>query len=212
VKTREFVTLEQRLLPSLPGYAVKGRMMIVVPVVHTLRGFYFEPSGFSSKKFYVNMFFMPLCVPAKHVHFTFGHRVGHGWDAKEPDLETKLKAAMKGDMRFLLGLRTPKDTAKALEPLTTGNPVTGYVNPHCYEALAYTLITAGELAGAATVIDNLLRSVNFSVSWEAEIASRAQLMKEKLSENPERANQQLLTWEAETVRNLGLEALQQHIE
>ncbi len=178
--------------------------MFVPPADHTLRGFHFEPSGFSRKKFYVNMFFMPLCIPAKHVHFTFGHRVGHGWDEDETNLETTLMAEMQKDVPFLLRLRTPRDVANALEPLTKPNEA-GYVNPHCYEALAYALVQAGEATAAANVIDTLLRRVNPTVAWEGEVASRARLVRDKLLEKPEEVHEQLTAWEAETIRNLGME-------
>jgi hypothetical protein len=92
--------------------------------------------------------------------------------------------------------------AKALEPLTIQAE---YVNPHCYEALAYTLVRAGETTAAVNVIDTLLKRVNPTVVWENEIASRARLVRDKLLERFGEAQEQLAVWEAETIHDLGMD-------
>ena len=111
---------------------------------------------------------------------------------------------MQKEVPFFTNLRTARDVAKALEPLTKPNE-SGYVNPYCYEALSYTLVQAGETTAAANVIDELLKSTDSTVGWEREVASRARLIRDKLLENPDEARQQLAAWEAQTIHNLGLE-------
>jgi len=207
VTTREFLAIEKRLLPSFPGFTVKGRLMFIHPLGDTLRGFHLEPSAFSKKDFYVNVFFLPLYVLTEHLHFTFGHRIGRDkrWSADRSDLETALGVEMQKEVRFLAGLKTAKDVAKALGPLTKPNEA-GYVNPHCYEALAYAHVRAGEIAVAANVIDALLKSINPTVAWESDVASRVRMIRDRLLEKPEKACELLTTWEAKTIRNLGLDA------
>jgi hypothetical protein len=104
VTTREFVAIEKRLLPNFPGFAIKGALMFIQPLGDTLRGFHWEPSGFSKKEFYVNAFFLPLYVPTKHLHFTFGHRIGSTkrWSADRSDLETALSSEMQKEASFLM--------------------------------------------------------------------------------------------------------------
>lgn len=207
MKTKQFIELETHLLPNFPGFVVKGKLMFISPVEHTLRGFHFEASAFAKKNFYINVFFMPLCVPVKHIHFTFGHRIGPNkrWSVDQPELEGTLASEMLKEIPVLVGLKTAKDVAEAVELLTKGNPTSGYVNPHCYEALAYNRIQSGEIPVAANVIDILLEKINPSVAWEKEIALRVRLIKSKLLENPEEAKNQLATWEAESIHNLGLQ-------
>ena len=206
MNTKQFLAIEKRLLPSFPSFAVKGALMFIQPLGNTLRGFYWEPSDFGKKEFFVNAFFLPLYVPTKHLHFTFGHRVGvrRRWSIDRSDLESTLSLEMQKEVPFLTSLRTPKDVASALKPLTMPNQ-NGYVNPNCYEALAYALVLSGDIKAAATVLDQLLNSANPLVAWENEIASRARLVREKL-EQPENVLEQLAAWEAETVHNLGIEA------
>jgi hypothetical protein len=188
---------------------VKDQLMIMRPVTHTLKAFHFDGSSFDKKSFYVDIFFMPLCVPAEHIHFTFGRRVrdkaSDRWNAGNPGFETTLTSAMQDDLPFLVKLRTPSDVASALQPLTKPNEA-GYVNPHCYEALAYTLLQAGKTSAASNVIDTLLKTANPTVIWECKIASRARLIRDKLLEKPEEAHEQLATWETENIRTLGIES------
>ena len=73
--TKEFVSLEKRLLPELPGFAIKGPLMLIRPVECMLRGISFEGSSFDKTSFYVTMFVMPLCVPTNHLYLNFGSRV-----------------------------------------------------------------------------------------------------------------------------------------
>jgi hypothetical protein len=204
VNTKQFLAIERRLLPSFPNFAVKGTLMFIQPMGNTLRGFYWEASAFNKKEFFVNAFFLPLYVPTKHLHFTFGHRVGlrQRWSIDRSDLESTLGSEMQKEVPFLASLRTPTDVANALKPLTMPNQ-NGYVNPHCSEALAYALVLSGDIQAAATVLDRLLKSANPLIAWENEIASRARLVQEKL-EQPENVLDQLAAWETETVHNLGI--------
>jgi hypothetical protein len=204
MRTKDFVTFETRLLPNFPGFAIKESLMFFSPVRHILRGFCFESSRFDKKEFYVNRFFMPLFVPHKHVHFTFGARIGQGgWKADEPDLETALSTEMQKEVPYLAGLRTAEDVVSSLERLIKPNP-RGYINPHCLEALAFSLLQAGELTRAANALDKILNLVESAVPWQREIAQRAEILKSKLEANPAEAQRQLEIWENETTENLGL--------
>src|SRR5262249_40856150 len=117
MKTRDFVKIEKRLLSTLADFTVKGPLLFIVPIEHTLRGFHFDGSSFDKNAFYVSAFFMPLCVPRTHLHLTFGHRVrsrtGEGWNADEADFETVLKSAIQREAPLLLTLQTPMDVAQA---------------------------------------------------------------------------------------------------
>ena len=71
MKTREFVNLEKRLLQDLPGFAIKGSLMFISPVGHTLRGFCFDTSGFDKRAFYLWSLFMPPVCAFKICSFYF---------------------------------------------------------------------------------------------------------------------------------------------
>jgi hypothetical protein len=208
MKKSEFKAIEKHLAAHLPGFSFKGRLLFLAPIKSVLKGFYFEPSGFAKDVFYVWTFFQPLFVPAKEIRFTFGHRLENGkrWRNDDPDLESALLFCIRDEIPQLLGLQNAETVASALEAFTTPNAV-GYVNPHCREALAYALIQAGKIEKASQVLNTLLKSINTNVAWEREIASRAGNIHEMVLERPDEAVEQLIAWEHETARNLGLVAL-----
>ena len=197
MKTANFVKLEKQILPHFPGFTVSGKMLFISPVQKTLRGFHFEPSGFSDEAFYVNVFFLPFCIPVKDVHYTFGHRVGRRWKLNEPDLQRELTNQMLKEVPYVAHLVTPREVAAALEPLAKRR------NPHSIEAYAYTLVQSAELRKAAVVLDELGNVLDQTVGWQQEIASRAQLIRDKLAIGGKEAQEQLDIWESETASALG---------
>jgi hypothetical protein len=80
-------------------------------------------------------------------------------------------------------------------------------DPYAHQALSYALAMAGETEAAVSSIDVLLRILNPGIPWQAELGSRATLLKEKLLEEPENAAAMLEGWRTESSRKLGLESL-----
>jgi hypothetical protein len=198
---KEFIALEKKLLPYLPGFAISGRLTFISPVGHTLRGFGFDPSGFDKKGLYVTLFFLPLCVPSKYLTYGFGKRLkGTGWRADEPGLENQLIAAMQKDVPFLKSLSTPRDVLEAVK-----SQERNFHDPYKYEAIAYLLIRVGEPTAGIGALDDLLSVLDLSIAWQSEMAERASALKSMLVRNPSDAQKQLEAWEAESIRNLGLE-------
>jgi len=202
----EFNAIEKRLAAHLSGFSFRGRLMFLAPVESVLRGFCFEPSGFAKDVFYLWAFFQPLFVPAKEIRFTFGRRLENGrrWRKDERDLESALLSGIKVEVPKLQALHNTEAVASALERFTKPNAV-GYVNPHCREAFAYSLIRAGQVENANQVLRTLINSIDTTVTWQREIESRAACLREILLKQPQDAIEQLTAWEAETARNLGLE-------
>jgi hypothetical protein len=206
MKTAEFVALEKRLLPDFPRFVIKGNLMFVAPVKYALQGFYFEPSGFDREAFYVNVFFTVLCVPTEHLSFTFCDRIrmpngSDGWHANQASLETSLKRAMQSqNMPFLTEIESSRDLAE-LVALMVGNSK----DPNRSQALAYALALAEETIAAIERLDQLLTFLDPEISWQREMMATVLLLRSNLAENPRKAREQLEVWEAETIRNLGLE-------
>lgn len=69
--------IKKHILPSLPGYAVKGRLLYATPVRYILRGYWFEGSGFDANRFNVEAFAQPLYPPRSHLVLSFGKRLGN---------------------------------------------------------------------------------------------------------------------------------------
>jgi hypothetical protein len=202
--TNKFVSLEKQLLPDLSGFAIKGRLMFMPPVESVLRGIHFEGSAFDKTSFSVTVFVMPLCVPTEYLYFNFGKRLRHGakgalWQIGEPDMLVELTSAVKLQaVPFLSRVESLLDFVEVARSFSSGNP-------HTPRAIAFALARAGQSGPAAVVLDKLLNRLDMSVAWQRQIAEQATNLKAKLVASPAEARQQLESWEAETVRNLGLD-------
>jgi len=73
------------------------------------------------------------------------------------------------------------------------------------QAVAYALARAGELEEAIAELDTLLAMLDVKVPWQLEMAERANALKLQLLSDVAGAQKQLEAWEAESIRNLGLE-------
>jgi hypothetical protein len=202
--TKEFESLERRLLPNFPGFAIHRRLMLISPPTDILRGVCFDPSGFDKQSFYITAFVLPLFVPTKHLHFNFGKRVRHvggidGWNANEPNLIAELTAALQlHAMAFLSSAASPLEFVELAKTFSSGNP-------HTPEAIAFSLARAGETDQATQVIDQLLNRLDLTVSWQLDIANNAKALRTKLATDPAEAQRQLEVWKLASLRNLGLE-------
>ena len=205
MKAKYFAALGKKLLPSMPDFASKGMLIFAQPIGHVIRGIHFEGSNFDQQSFFANVFFQPLCVPCNHLHFTFGFRLRNmdgidGWSSDEPDLIEKLSEAIAAKaMPFLDDVATLKGAARAAEAMQS-------TNPHVLEAAAHCRVLSGDLEAALASLRTLGLSVDLEVAWQAEIASRANLVKELVTSDPGGAREQLLEWEAQTAQNVGLGA------
>jgi hypothetical protein len=200
MKNKEFEAIGKQLLPGLPGYALKGNLIFSSPIEHTLRGICFDRSS-SPRDFYLEVFFMVLCVPDEYLSLSFGERVpAWGWNADEPDLIRKLADAIEREaLPFLNSARTTDDLIQWLI-----KEAKDFGDVHTWEALAYTYALLGEIAPAERALVRLQQALDPAVPWEGEMLSRAQLLKGMLG-SPEVAKKQLMEWEAYTLRNLKLD-------
>lgn len=185
------------------GYTHKGLMLFATPLNHVLRGFYFEDSGFDPSAFYVWAFFLPLYVPTTHVSFSFGKRLGEGsgkrWNVSDPQLRDELLVYIQRDgLPFLDGVRQPCDVPTAIQRLGAGS------DPYSLEAIAYSLAMADDFAGAQQGLERLTKTLDKSIPWQSEMIERATQLAMQLTNDPQRAKQQLSEWEQATVKNLGV--------
>jgi hypothetical protein len=215
---KEFEAIGKRLLPELPGLAAKGQLLFMRPIGHTLRGIFFDRS-IDPKSFYVWIFTKPLFVPAQHIGFNIGWRLRDGpggsdiWNADVPNLIPELIAGLKREaLPFLSRIQKPLDIVEAANSI---HPIKGPVaqpanadaprDPVKQQAIAYSLARAADVKQAGDALDQLIGLLREDISWQCEMADRARALKAQLVSDPAAAQRQLDAWEAETVKNLGLE-------
>jgi len=116
---KELEAIGKRLLPDLFGFVVRGPLLVMKPLGHTLRAIYLSGS-IDPRSFYVQILLQPLFVPSEHVFFNVGWRLRGGsggsdsWDADAPNLITELGAGLTREaLPFLLRVELPQDTARA---------------------------------------------------------------------------------------------------
>ena len=63
---KEIINLGNKLLRTLPNFALKGQLLCVQPIDHILRAIFFDTS-IDPRKFYVQVFIQPLFIPA-HIY------------------------------------------------------------------------------------------------------------------------------------------------
>ncbi len=204
MKTTEIATFAKSLLPNLPGFAAKRQMLLMRPVGHTLRAIFFDRSV-SPRGFYVQVFIQPLFVPAGHVTFNVGWRLGGGshiWNVEPLGLISDLDAALKREaLPFLSSVQSPQDVARAAASLQKS------ADPYVQQAIAYAFARGGEVQQAVAALTQLVGMLNLKdqYPWQQEMQRRAEVLKAELQGNPPVAQQRLESWEVETTKQLGLE-------
>jgi hypothetical protein len=199
---KDFEKLGKSLLPNLPGFAVKERLLFVHPVGNTLRAVYFDSSSFDPNQFFVHVFLQPLFIPAKHISLGFGWRIGGGsyrWNMSAVNLSDALSTALKREaLPFLARIESTKDIVRVIESLHMPS------YPYAQEAIAYAWARAGVVPRAASALQRLISSLDVNISWQCEMVERANTLRASLLSNPAEAQLRLEAWEKETLRNLNL--------
>ena len=217
MKKKEFEAIGKQLMLYLPEFGLNGDLLFIQPIEHVVRGICFNGS-IDPRSFYVEVFLQPLFVPSEHIRFNIGWRLRGkaggptGWNANSPGLVTELRNELQREaLPFLRRIQSPKDLADAA---STIHPIQGpgeqkssehnSRDPITQQAIAFALARAGDAREACDALDRLVRLVNGNNFWQHEV-NRALALKSQLLRDPAAAQRQLDDWEAETVRNLGLE-------
>ena len=77
MKAKEVSAFARRLLSGYPDFKVQGRLIFQHPIVHTLKGVYFDES-IAHRRFYAEAFIQPLYLPAQAIVLSLGWRLGGG--------------------------------------------------------------------------------------------------------------------------------------
>jgi len=192
------------LLPELPGFAVKGKLLFRTPVGPLLRAILFDSSAFSRAAFYPQCFVQALFVPLDHLSLTFGERFRGAWhvEGSEPDVARKLlKAIREIGLPFLNALDTPSHLA---HPQTHWEASS---NPHVQQAIAYALAFEGEQELAIARLTRLRLSMlshSDRAPWEDALIADLERFSGILSRDPLAATDALQRWTQETRTKLKL--------
>ena len=211
MKTKDFVKLEEQLVEGLPSCSISGSTIVLCPVTQVLRGLSFEGSSFDSKRFFVWFFCLPLCVPTKHLYFNMGDRLrtsggGDMWDARDRDLLEELRHAISTQaVPHLSKVETLDEVVQVLASLPKPR------DPYKQQALAYALARISSLEEAEQALNDLLLQLDHKISWQGQLADRAEALLKCLKRSPTEAQEQLKKWEAQSIDALKLGGLCQQL-
>jgi hypothetical protein len=208
MKATEFAKIGKKLLPHLPGFTMKGKLLFVPPVGDIVRGIYFENSS-GTNDFYVRALYLPLFVPQECMNFIHGDRLrweGHElWHGDDPNLLDKLNDVIQAKaMPFLELVSTLAGVLESLKAdvkRTQPKP-----NSHYLEEMAYVLIKIGDFSAALEIIADLKKKYRLSTTpYIIEQRNRLELIEDKLRQSPEAALAQLEVWRVGSIEKLKLE-------
>jgi len=204
MKTSELTKLGKILLPALPGFALRGKLLLLEPLGHTLRGIFFAGS-IDPRSFYVQVFLQPLFVPANHFVFNVGWRLGgesHSWKADEPRLQSSLTTALQREaLPFLSRVQSLSDVVLCAQSLRESG------DPYVQQAIAYSFARNEDIVQATDALTALIELLKRrgDYAWQHEMARRAASLKKQLQDAPSDAQRMLEGWESDTAKKLGLE-------
>jgi hypothetical protein len=189
-----------------PGFTLLKDMLLAPLKEGILRGVLFESSSFSKMNFYIYVFSLPLCYPESHIYLNFGFRLrngqGHIWDASSTAMWNDFERAFYAQAHhFINQVASAEGFAKVAGMYSPENP-------HTLKAVSFALARANRWDEAKSSLDALLKQVDDSISWQAEIAKNSRILRNLITTNRSQAMSQLLTWESESIVNLRLQKLQ----
>lgn len=210
MKRKEFGALYRRYLKdALPGTAMRGTVLHVVPVGDLLTGCHFETSGFARTDFVLHAFVDPLYVPFDALNLTYGRRLGWRQERWFHLSEESEDEAMREALRLIKAqalpmferFRTAADFARHGAELVSNRESSTFI-----EAVAYSHVLAGDYekgrAGVVRVLE-LMRADDDLLPYEQEMVRRNQQFLLKLRDRPEEAVADLHGWRRETLRAIG---------
>jgi len=204
---------KQFLLPSFEGGHVVGELVLVPSNEWLCRGFAVESSGFSAKRFTIDVFVLPLYVPVRHVHFTYGGRVGSlsgnadvWWDLSRPGWEERASnEAITEARNFFDAVNEPRDLANYISEKLGDR---AQQDPREQEAIAYSRILSGESVEA---IEALKRGRELADArdeeWAKGTSSRMGMVDDRLRRGLPAAIEVLDHWREENRQVLRLPAI-----
>ena len=199
---------EQHLLPSLPNFCVRGKLLYEVPVGNILRAFLFDSSGFSAEAFHPEVFVQLLYIPSEHLTLSTGKRFLGNWKF-EPEQESRLAQKLLTQISEIgLPFLRARSTLEGIIHETKRNPALEK-NPHVRQELAYSLLLLGRNEEALDELDKILGMLNRdpdSPPWEGVLFAEIASLRERLDRNPREAVEMLNAWTEQTRSKLKLPA------
>ncbi|MET0605309.1 MAG: hypothetical protein ABWZ80_02535 [Beijerinckiaceae bacterium] len=185
------------LLERNPDLALVGRLVVLKPVRHLLRGIYLDWS--SAKELFTPAFAVtPLCEPDKHFHFTYGRRLARGyWNVHDPATSQEMCKAIESEA---LPLLRPVETLDQFVEYVANPEIWGPSDDH---PLTSAIIHAahGDFEASLRACDKVVRSNHYISFMPQEYGSVIHLLRPLIVAGDRRGLSRLFhRWEGIAVR------------
>jgi hypothetical protein len=200
------------LLPELPGFMLKGRLLYRLGNEWIVQGIFFESSAFDKQRLAVHAFVQPLYVPADSLVLTLGRRLpssnGQWWDMAiggQIRGDEILQSIRQQGLDLLEMGRSPDQLLRNL-----GKFLTDLNSEYALEVSGLSRLLIGDDEGSRQDLRRLrgqLARINDQVGWIQDLRRRAEQIEMETQTDPAVARIRLASWRDETLRNLRLPPL-----
>jgi hypothetical protein len=199
------------LLSSMPGYIVKGRIIIENNIDLLLRGLAIESSAYDKNRFRIVLFVQPLYILEDHIVFFFRQELGFltkghelWWNVDQnidKNMQEICSLIVKKGQRWLSNIRILQDVILYL------NKDKSNIDIHGFRVIAYSYILLGDFQKALKFLNNLIIRIDNSEDnrpWEMEIRDDICNIRDIVIDNPQKAKNLLIDFRRQTLDNLKL--------
>jgi hypothetical protein len=156
-------------------------------------------------------FTINVYIPTEYVSFSFGFRLenseGGWWDSNLPNLVSQLVSSInKQLLDFFNQNQTPRDFVQFAPHRYR------CTNSYVRQAMEYSLAHIGDYEQAVKELSELIDVLDYECSWMRDMADEASKLREFIKRDPDEAQKLLLSWEAQTIDNLGLREFVSEVE
>jgi hypothetical protein len=200
LRTRELNTLANRLVQGLDDVFVKDGVAWMRPSRDVLRGIAVEDSAFDKHSFYVWGFVMQPCIPSNSISFNVGFRVrnidgGDRWSTDVAECDRNVIKATRDQ-----AISRIKDVSTAADMIL----LMDQVGVSDWRVRAFCYMRSGEYHKAENAFSQLTKQLDYSVSWQRDLADDIVKVRELLKRPSDAIDQQLELWRQYTIDALGL--------
>jgi hypothetical protein len=202
---RQLASVAKRVATKLGMFTSKGRLLVALPLDHTLKAVILDSSSYNADIFHAELFVQPLFIPERHIVLSVGWRVGgraETWSGHDPDLIENLTTALAGEpCRFLSRIHSPADVAAAALSLNAAQ------NLGVQRVVGFAFAKAGNTSRAIQELTALLNLLGNRPGWEHEMAQQTRWLINQLRDDPQAVVSQFKRWETETAQALNVNEL-----
>jgi hypothetical protein len=198
------------LLPGLGGGRVVRDLAVVRSDPWLLQAIAVETSGFSSKRFTLVAFAIPLYVPTSHIYFTYGDRIGsladgaEVWWTTDSDRwqERAGSQAVEEASSFFGRIHDPCGLARYIEHDRVDSDRR---DPRIQETLAYSWFLCGETAKwSAPLTEARTMAGALDAPWAREVIQRIVELEFVATRGSDRVIALLAAWKDQSELSLRL--------